>query len=505
MTSATKELAMSSGNGADSPALLLRGGTVIDGSGAPRFAADVRIEGERIVAVGANLAQEGAVVVDAGGRIVAPGFIDVHTHDDQIVISAPHMLPKISQGVTTVVVGNCGISLAPLVHADVPPPLNLLGGSDRYVYPTMAAYVAAVDAARPAVNVAALVGHSTLRVATMDDPYRAATPAEQARMGELLREGLAAGAAGLSSGVFYATGAAADIDELALLAGIAGAAGGVYTTHIRQEMDRVIDSLDEAFATARRGDVPLVISHHKCAGPSNWGRTVQTLAHIDAARRGQAIGLDCYPYIAGSTVLRSEMVDGIIDILITWSTPHPEMAARTLASIAHEWGCSEKEACDRLQPGGACYFQMREDDVQRVLKYPGTMIGSDGLPHDQHPHPRLWGTFPRVLGHYSRDLGLFPLETAVHKMTGLSARQFRLTDRGEIRAGAYADVVVFDAATIRDTATFELPKARAVGVDCVLVNGKLAYRGGETEAGRSGRFLARDNRRLRRAAGRTAA
>ena len=476
---------------ADSPALLLRGGTVIDGTGAPRFTADVRIEGERIVAIGANLAANGAVVIDAGGRIVAPGFIDVHTHDDQIVLEAPHMLPKVSQGVTTVVVGNCGISLAPLVRYSVPPPLNLLGGADKYVHPTMAAYVAAVDAARPAVNVAALIGHSTLRVATMDDPYRAATATEQAHMGELLREGLAAGAAGLSSGVFYATGAAADIDELALLAGIAGAAGGVYTTHIRQEMDQVLDSLDEAFMTARRGNVPLVVSHHKCAGPSNWGRTVQTLGHIDAARREQPIGLDCYPYIAGSTVLRSDMVDDIIDILITWSTPHPEMTARTLVGIAAEWGCSHKEACERLQPGGACYFQMREDDVQRVLQYPATMIGSDGLPHDQHPHPRLWGTFPRVLGHYSRDVGLFPLEKAVHKMTGLSARQFRLADRGEIRVGAYADAVVFDAATINDTATFELPRARAVGIDCVLVNGQVTYRRGDDEPARHGRFLAR--------------
>jgi len=485
---------MPSGNDADSPALLLRGGTVVDGTGAPRFAADVRIEGERIVAVGANLAARGAGVIDAGGMIVAPGFIDVHTHDDQIVLSSPQMLPKVSQGVTTVVVGNCGISLAPLVRTSVPPPLNLLGGADKYVYPTMAAYVAAVDAARPAVNVAALIGHSTLRVATMDDPYRQATAAEQARMCELLREGLAAGASGLSSGVFYATGAAADVDELALLAGVAGAAGGVYTTHIRQEMDKVLDSLDEAFVTARRGNVPLIVSHHKCAGPGNWGRTVETLAHIDAARRDQTIGLDCYPYIAGSTVLRSDLVDGIIDVLVTWSTPHPEMTARTLAGIAHEWGCSQKEACERLQPGGACYFQMREDDVQRVLQYPATMIGSDGLPHDQHPHPRLWGTFPRVLGHYSRDLGLFPLETAVHKMTGLSARQFGLADRGEIRAGAYADAVVFDAATISDTATFELPKARAAGIDCVLVNGRIAYRRGDDEPQRHGRFLARQSR-----------
>jgi len=478
-------------NDRNARALLLRGGTVIDGTGAARVRADVRVEGERIVAVGADLAEDDAVVLDAGGRIVAPGFIDVHTHDDQIVLSAPQMLPKISQGVTTVVVGNCGISLAPLVHANVPPPLNLLGGPDKYVWPTMAAYVAAVDAAQPSVNVAALVGHSTLRVATMDDPYRPATPSEQARMCDLLREGLAAGATGLSSGVYYATGAAADIDELALLAGITGAAGGVYTTHIRQEMDKVIDSLDEAFATARRGEVSVVISHHKCAGPRNWGRTTETLAHIDAARQKQPIGLDCYPYVAGSTVLRSDMVDGVIDILITWSTPHPEMAARMLASIAEEWGCTLKEACERLQPGGACYFQMREDDVQRVLRYPPTMIGSDGLPHDQHPHPRLWGTFPRVLGHYSRDLALFPLETAVHKMTGLSARQFRLEDRGEIRAGAFADIVVFDAATISDRATFEQPKAKAVGVDCVIVNGAVAYRPGEAKVKGNGRFLRR--------------
>ena len=473
------------------PTLLLRGGTVIDGTGAPRFVADVRIEGERISAIGAQLPTQGAEVVDVAGKIVAPGFIDVHTHDDQIVLAAPQMLPKISQGVTTVVIGNCGISLAPLVHADVPPPLNLLGGKDKYLYPTMAAYIEAVERARPAVNVAALVGHSTLRVATMNDPYRPATRAEQVRMVELLREGMDAGATGLSSGVFYATGAAADVDELSLLAGIAGDAGGVYTAHIRDEHEKVLDSLDEAFTTGRRGNVPVVVSHHKCAGPNNWGRTVQTLAHFDAARKSQPIGLDMYPYIAGSTVLRREMVDGVIDILITWSTPHPEMAARMLADIAVKWGCTQQEACDRLQPGGACYFQMCEEDVQRVLKYPATMIGSDGLPHDTHPHPRLWGTFPRVLGRYSRELGLFSLETAVHKMSGLSARNFKLEDRGEIREGAFADVVVFDEATVKDVATFEQPKALAIGIDRVLVNGAIAYRSGEVSSERSGRFLRR--------------
>jgi len=435
--------------------LLLRGGTVIDGTGADRFAADVRIEEGRIAAIEPGLASDGAHVIDVAGKVVAPGFIDVHTHDDRMVLSAPDALPKISQGVTTVIVGNCGISLAPLVRADVPPPLNLLGND--YVYPTMAAYAEAVEAARPAVNVAPLVGHSTLRVATMDDPYRPAARDEQAHMVALLREGMAAGAIGFSSGVFYAPGAAADIDELAMLAAVAGEAGGVYATHIRQEMDQVIPSLDEAFATAHRGNIPVVISHHKCAGPKNWGRTVETIAHIDDARSKQPIGLDAYPYTAGSTVLRSDLIDGVIDVLITWSTPYPEMSGRHLMDIAREWNCTQQEACERLQPGGACYFQMREDDVQRVLAYPPTMIGSDGLPHDAHPHPRLWGTFPRVLGHYSRDIGLFSLETAVHKMTALSARRFNLEQRGEIRPGFHADITVFDPQTVSDAATFEQP------------------------------------------------
>jgi N-acyl-D-amino-acid deacylase len=462
---------------------------VIDGSESDRFVADVRVVDGRIAAIGADLRADGAVVIDVTGSIVAPGFIDVHTHDDQIVLSAPEMLPKISQGVTTVIVGNCGISLAPLVRERVPPPLNLLGGDDKYVYPTMASYVTAVETARPAVNVAALVGHSTLRVAAMDDPYRAANTHEQARMCALLREGLDAGAIGFSSGVFYATGAAADIDELALLAGIAGEAGAVYTTHIRQEMDQVLASLDEAFATAQRGNVPVVISHHKCAGPDNWGRTSQTLAHIDAARARQPIGLDAYPYIAGSTVLRTDLVDGIIDVVVTWSSPHPQMSARHLSDIAAEWGCTQQEACERLQPGGACYFQMREDDVRRVLQYPATMIGSDGLPHDVHPHPRLWGTFPRVLGHYSRDLGLFPLETAVHKMTALSARRFNLAQRGELREGFHADVTVFDPEAIADVATFEQPAVAAQGIRYVLVNGVVSYVDGNATMQRGGRFL----------------
>jgi N-acyl-D-amino-acid deacylase len=468
---------------------LLQGGHVIDGNGTSRFRADVRVENGRISEIGADLEVRGATSIDAAGRIVAPGFIDVHTHDDQSVLSSPAMLPKVSQGVTTVVVGNCGISLAPLVHPDVPAPLTLLGGSGKHVYPTMRAYAQAVDAARPAVNVAALVGHSTLRVATMDDPYRAATPAEQAKMADLMREAMAAGATGFSSGLFYDTNAASDTAEVTLLARIAAEAGGVYTAHIRDEAKDVIASLDEAFTAARDAGLPLVISHHKCAGPANWGRSFETLAHIDAARRGQPIGLDAYPYVAGSTVLRPDLVDDVIEVMVTWSEPYPAMSGRLLADIAREWNCSQKEACGRLQPGGASYFQMREDDVRRVLQYEATMIGSDGLPHDSHPHPRLWGTFPRVLGHYSRELALFPLEEAVHRMTGLSARRFNLLDRGEVAVGNHADLVVFDPDLVIDRATYEQPTLRAGGIENVMVSGTMTYDARGATGARAGKFL----------------
>ena len=473
------------------PHYMLRGGTVIDGTGAPGLRADVRVQDGRIREIGADLASDDAEVIDATGRAVTPGFIDVHTHDDQYVLSSPQALPKISQGVTTVVIGNCGISLAPLVHPNVPPPLNLLGGSGKHVFPTMHAYAQAVGSAHPAVNVAALFGHSTLRVATMDDPYRPATSAEQAKMIELARECMDAGAIGFSSGLFYATNAAADLNEVTMLARVAAQAGGVYTTHIRDESTHVIDALDEAFAAGRDAGLPVVVSHHKCAGPENWGRSVETLAHIDAARKRQPIGLDVYPYVAGSTVLRADMADGVIDIMVTWSQPFPAMSGRWLADIAKEWGCTQKEACERLQPGGASYFHMREDDVQRVMRYEATMIGSDGLPHDRHPHPRLWGTFPRVLGHYSRELGLFSLEEAVRRMTGLAARRFGLKDRGEIRVGAHADLVVLDPARVIDRATYAEPTRVAEGIEYVMVAGGIAYGPNGATGERNGRFLRR--------------
>jgi N-acyl-D-amino-acid deacylase len=235
----------------------------------------------------------------------------------------------------------------------------------------------------------------------------------------------------------------------------------------------------------------VVISHHKCAGPQNWGRTVETLPKIAAAAKAQPVSLDAYPYVAGSTVLKPELADGTIRIMVTWSEPYPEHAGRELADVAREWGVSQREACERLQPGGAVYFQMREDDVRRVLAFPATMIGSDGLPHDLHPHPRLWGTFPRVLGRYSRELGLFPLPEAIRKMTGLPAATFRLEGRGRIAEGCHADLVAFDPATVIDTATFDRPAVAAEGIELVLVAGRVAYRDGRATDQRAGRFIRR--------------
>jgi N-acyl-D-aspartate/D-glutamate deacylase len=255
---------------------------------------------------------------------------------------------------------------------------------------------------------------------------------------------------------------------------------------MRDEYDRVIESLEETFDTARRAKVPVVISHHKCALPENYGRSRETLRRIAEASQRQTVGLDAYPYDAGSTVLYPEEARDDVRIMVTWSTPHPEMSGRDLSDIAKEWGCSQQEAGERLLPAGAIYFQMDEADVRAILAFPLTMIGSDGLPHDQHPHPRLWGTFPRILGHYVREVRLFSLENAIHKMTGLTAARFGLADRGILREGYAADLVLFDAEKVRDTATYEQPISAAEGINAVFVNGQPAM-----EGARAGRLLRR--------------
>ena len=476
---------------------VFRNALLYDGSGNAPVHGELAVAGERIALVGPpGTVRQGTAETehDLGGRALSPGFIDTHTHDDRIVIDAPDTLPKISQGVTTVVAGNCGISLAPVAFSgDPPPPMNLLGGRSAYAFPHFADYARAIAETRPAVNVAALIGHSALRLATMSDISAKASEAEIGAMLDHVDEAMENGAAGFSTGLFYPTNAGADIDEVSRIAARFAERGGVYATHMRDETDRVLDSIAETVATAERAHIPVVISHHKCAGPKNWGRTRETLPVIEAASRHHPIAIDAYPYTAGSTNLRADLVTDAYRIMIAWSRTHPEATGRDLADIARDWGVDLQEAARRLQPAGAIYFQMDEADVRRVLSFPLTMIGSDGLPHDDHPHPRLYGTFPRVIGHYARDEGLFTVEAAIRKMTGLPAAVFRLKDRGRLAEGFFANLVVFDPATIIDRATYDDPRQLSAGVDKVLVNGRLSYEAGSTTVNRAGRLVGGNN------------
>jgi N-acyl-D-amino-acid deacylase len=473
---------------------LIRQVTILDGSGAPAIAGDVALQDGRIAAIGDLRGQAARETIEGAGRTLAPGFIDVHTHDDTSVIRTPEMLPKLSQGVTTVIVGNCGISAAPvkLRGGGAPPePLTLLGAADAFVYPTFAAYANAVDEARPAVNVAALIGHTALRSNHLDRLDRAATADEVAAMRAQLGDALRAGAIGLSTGLAYASAFAAPTEEVIGLAEELRASGALYTTHLRSEFAEVLDAMDEAFTIGRAAQAPVVVSHLKCAGAANWGRSPQLLDSLERAAEVQEVACDCYPYSASSSLLDLKQVTDEFDILITWSEPYPAAGGRLLAEIAGEWQVTLMEAATRLRPAGAVYHGMSEDDVRRILTHPRSMIGSDGLPHDPHPHPRLWGTFPRVLGHYSRDLGLLPLAEAVRKMTGLSAARFQLTDRGLVRTGYWADLVLFDAATIRDAGTYDNPIQTSKGIDAVWVNGILTYRAAGATGARAGRLLRR--------------
>ncbi len=477
--------------------ILIHGGTLIDGTGAPRRRIDVGIRGGTVVAVGELQSEAAHRRIDAQGLIVAPGFIDCHTHDDLLLLEHPAAHPKLLQGVTTVVSGNCGVSLAPM--APGAPPSLLSASVDKPAaplrrHPTMAAYMADLLAAQPAVNAAVLVGHTTLRQHAMDDLDRAATAAETARMQAALQEALHAGAIGLSTGVYYPQARAATTQELIDVAEPLRDGAGLITMHIRDEGDAIDEALREALAVGRAVNAPLVLSHHKLIGSANHGGSMRTLALVEQAARSQSVCMDCYPYVASSTMLLPARVAVSSDVRITWSSAEPGAAGRSLFTMAAERGIDPTTLAQQLVPGGAIYFAMSDEDVDRILAHPLVMIGSDGLPHDPVPHPRLWGTFPRVLGHYVRQRRLLALEAAIHKMTGLTAQRFGLAARGELRVGAAADVTVFDAEQVLDRATFDVPIAAPTGIRWVLVNGRIAVEDGRQADDRAGQIL----RRVRR-------
>jgi len=474
--------------------LLIRNATVIDGTRAPRFEADIGIVAGKISRIG-KLKEKGEIEIDASGKIAAPGFIDAHTHDDRLMLSAPEMAPKVSQGVTTVVAGNCGVSLAPAPRGmprPVTPPLDLMDDEgDWFRFPTFHSYVEELNGHPAATNCALLVGHTMLRVQTMADLDKPASTKEVLRMKSLVDEALAAGAIGVSTGLYYEPARAAPTEEVIEVCRPLSARQGLYCTHMRDEADRVVDSLEETFRIGRELGVAVVVSHHKVVGTANKGRSRETLPIIEKAMRSQRIGLDCYPYCASSTILSFSRVGIASKVLVTWSKPHPEFSGKDLSEISREMNLSVEKTVEKLLPAGAIYFSMDEQDVRRILSFEHTMIGSDGLPHDAAPHPRLWGTFSRVLGHYSRNLSLFPLETAVHKMTGLTAKTFGLKDRGILKEGAYADLAIFDAGAVNEAATFAKPIQPAKGIEATIVNGEIVWQGGRPTGARPGKVLQR--------------
>jgi N-acyl-D-amino-acid deacylase len=476
--------------------VVIRNGVIVDGTGAARYDGDVGIRGDRIVRIGNLHGASATTEIDASGLAVAPGFIDAHTHDDRLMLSGGDMVPKVSQGITTVVGGNCGVSLAPMprpIPDPVTPPLNLLDESGSWFrFASFAEYLDALRAQPAATNCAMLVGHSTLRVATMDDLSVPANPDEIASMRALVDEAMRAGAIGVSTGLFYEPSIASPTEEVIEICQPLREYGGVYCTHMRNEGDQVMESLLETFRIGREVGVPVVISHHKVVGIKNYGRSAETLKLIAENMEKQEICLDCYPYPASSTILSAHRARNATRVTVTWSKSLPQYAGMDLTDIVAELGGTQEEVIDRLLPAGAVYHMMDERDVQRILAFDQTMIGSDGLPHDESPHPRLWGSFPRVLGHYGRSLGLFSLETAIHKMTGLTARNFGLAGRGVVQEGAFADLTIFNPETVDDAASFAKPIAPAKGIHIVLVNGVVVWRDGGPSGARPGHVLRRE-------------
>ncbi len=498
--------------------LLIVNGTVIDGTNTPGRIADVAVRGDRIVAIGNNLSRTGATrVIDATGKVVSPGFIDLHAHLEPL-LEMPLMESALRQGVTLALGGPDGGSPLPL-----------------------APYMDSVRTAKPGINVGYLVGHNDIRRSVLGMAARAPNASELARMKRLVAEAMGQGAFGLSTGLLYLPGTYSNVDEVIALAQSASDSGGIYTSHLRKEGIGLLDGVGEALEIGRRAKIPVVLTHHKAVGQQMWGKSVLTLAMVDSARKaGTDVMIDQYPYTATHTnlgvlvpswamaggdaefrqrlavpALKDRIVQGIIfNILndrgggdlarvqfsrVNWDKTLEgktlkDWAARKNLAPTPENGA--QLVLEAMLKGGAnaIYHVLDEGDVRRIMTSPFTMIASDGRlsrPGDGHPHPRAYGTFPRVLGEYVRAQHLLPLELAVHKMTQMPAKRLGLSDRGVLRAGAAADIVVFDAKTVKDMSTFTEPHQYPLGIETVVVNGTVSVDGGKATGVRAGRVIVR--------------
>jgi len=527
--------------------LVIRGGMVVDGTGASPHVADVVVHDRRILAIEHPYTGGARRSLDAQGKVVAPGFIDIKTHSDWTLPVVPGAESKIRQGVTTEVIGHCGYSVAPALPGRVQMLQDYLAPSAPWLpfrEMTFAQYLETFP--RTSVNTVMQVGHNTLRIMTMGMERREPKPDELGSMQRLLEEALDAGALGLSSGLFTAPGSYAESAEMTALGQILRRHGAGYATHVRNESDRVFEAIDEAVAVAEACDIRVQIVHVKLSGTNNWGRAPKLLAAIDTARRrGLRVDCDQYPYTAAGNPLRNLLPlwaqDGGIEAITTrlampaararihadiaaagltsfgripsWDAvriaicPHePEYAGKTIAEIADRRSCDPNDAvCDCLiADRGATRVviaSMAEDDVREILRSPAVFVGSDsfalspsGITGTGKPHPRTYGTFPRVLGHYVRDLGLLSLPTAINKMTGGPAAALGLIERGLIRENYWADITVFDPETIAERATYEDPHRYPTGIETVIVNGTVVVDGGEHVGARPGQVLRRSSR-----------
>jgi N-acyl-D-amino-acid deacylase len=488
--------------------IIIRNAMVIDGTGASSTRADVAIQGDRITRLG-TVEGKSATEIDASGLTVAPGFIDVHSHDDFHVLMEPDVTHNVLQGITTVIVGNCGFGAAPAAAAQVQ--MRAIQEVREFEpWEGYAGYLEHVDANPPSLNVAALVGHHTVRRATMGGiNKRAPTPDELAEMRRMVAEGMEAGAVGMSTGLVYEPGRYSETAEVVALAEEVAARNGIYVSHMRNEGDGLLDAVQETIGIGEAAGCGVEISHHKVVGKENWGKVACSLEIIESAQaRGMDATADQYPYTARSTMLFALVQNGTFgsgsggpmgrstpdEVLLASVPSAPELEGRTLQSFVDEWDLPGEEAANRLlsEQGTdvlVAAFGMDEGDVRMVMAHPSTMIGTDGLDRGSKPHPRAWGTYPRILGKYVRDEGIMSLQDAVWRMSGFPAKKFGLKDRGVIRTNAFADLVLFDPATVIDVATFEDPRRGPAGMPHVIVNGQFVVRDGQHTHARAGRAV----------------
>lgn len=484
--------------------IIIKNGTIIDGTGEQSFQGDVRVGGETISKIG-DVSGDASLVIDAVGMVVSPGFVDMHAHSDFALIKHPEAAEKLMQGVTTNVIGNCGLSPAP-ANEKVRQYFSyilkyVLGETDVQCFDTLADYLGELEDVGMSTNIATLVAHGTIKCSVTEMSPDPPSDAELGQMKESLRQAMEDGAFGLSSGLVYPPGAFAKTDELIELCKVVAEYGGIYSTHIRDEANRLVESIKEAIEIGRSSGVRVHISHHKAFGMANWGKSKQSLRLIEQARaEGLDVTADQHPYTASSTLMAPVMGSDRFNpenVMIASTKYDRSLEGRMLRDIARERGKTAAEAAEEInsdEDGAvvAIFFEMDEEDIIRIMRHPSTMIGSDGIETESgKPHPRLYGTFPRVLGRFVRDKEVLSLEEAVKKMTSMAFDKLGIEKRGLLKEGYFADIVIFDPETIADTATYEKPRQFPIGIRDVLVNGELTVHEGKHTGARGGKVLRR--------------